>query len=171
MKRGGGEKMGLNDNQRSFIEELYIEMYYPLSAYAISALNDRSLTKEAVQDTFRIACAKADDFLSSSNPRGWLFNTLKYVIKNMVRNRARRLDNMIVSSFDFDENTVVKDTNTSNIDFLYSDIVDSTEYKLLKRIALDKYTMLDAAQELGISVETCKKRVQRAKKKLIKHLK
>lgn len=144
-------------------------MYYSLSAYALSVLNDRSLAEEAVHDTFRIACAKVDDFQSSLNPKGWLFNTLKYVIKNIIRSRAR-LNNMIISSFDFNENIDVKDSDTSNIDLLYSDIADSSEYKLLKRIALDKYTMLEAAQELGISVEACKKRVQRAKKKLKKHL-
>jgi RNA polymerase sigma-70 factor (ECF subfamily) len=77
---------------------------------------------------------------------------------------------MIISSFDFDENIDVKNSDTSNIDLLYSDIVDSPEYKLLKKIALDKYTMLDTAQELEISVEACKKRVQRAKKKLKSYL-
>jgi RNA polymerase sigma-70 factor (ECF subfamily) len=161
--------MGLDDNQQMFIKELYKEMYYSLSAYALSALNDRSLAEEAVQDTFRIACAKVDNFQSSSNPKGWLFNTLKYVIKNMIRSRAR-LNNMIISSFDFDENIDVKNSDTSNIDLLYSDIVDSPEYKLLKKIALDKYTMLETAQELEISVEACKKRVQRAKKKLKSYL-
>lgn len=161
--------MGLDDNQQWFIEKLYKEMYYSLSTYALSALNDRSLAEEAVQDTFRIACAKVDNFQASANPKGWLFNTLKYVIKNMIRSRAH-LNNMIVSSFDFDENSYVKDLDTSNIDLLYSDIVDSPEYKLLKRIALDKYTMLEAAQELGISLEACKKRVKRAKKKLKSHL-
>ena len=145
-------------------------MYYSLSAYALSALSDRSLAEEAVQDTFRIACAKVEDLQSSANSQGWLFNTLKYVIKNMIRSRAR-LTNMIISSFDFDENIDVKDSDTSDIDLLYSDIVDSPEYKLLKMIAIDKYTMLEAAQELGISVEACKKRVQRAKKKLKSHLK
>ena len=38
--------------------------------------------------------------------------------------------------------------------------------QLLKRIALDRCTMLEVAQDLGISVETCKKRVQRARKRL-----
>lgn len=161
--------MGLDDNQQMFIKELYEEMYYSLSAYALSALNDRSLAEEAVQDTFRIACAKVDNFQSSSNPKGWLFNTLKYVIKNIIRSRAR-LTNMIISSFDFDENIDVKNSDTSNIDVLYSDIVDSPEYKLLKKIALYKYTILETAQELGISVEACKKRVQRAKKKLKSYL-
>ncbi len=80
--------MGLSDTQRQAIEKLYMDMYYSLSAYAQSALNDRSLAEEAVQDTFRIACAKADKFLSSPNPKGWLLNTLKYVIKNSIRSRA-----------------------------------------------------------------------------------
>ena len=144
---GGGENMGLDDNQHRFIEVLYKEMYYSLSAYALSALSDRSLAEEAVQDTFRIACAKVDDFQSSSNPKGWLFNTLKYVIKNMIRSRAR-LTNMIISSFDFDEDMYVKDSDTSDIDLIYSDIADSSEYKLLKMIALDKYTILEVAQDL-----------------------
>lgn len=160
--------MELNDNQRRAIESLYKEMFYPLSAYAQSALNDRSLAEEAVQDTFRIACAKANDFLSSPNPRGWLLNTLKYVIKNTVRSRAY-LNSMVVSTLDFDENIIPKDTDVPDIDFLYSDMADNEDYKLLKKIALDKYSMLEASQELGISVEACKKRVQRAKKKLKKH--
>lgn len=143
-------------------------MYYQLIVYAISTLYDHSLAEEAVQDTFRIACAKASNFLSSPNPRGWLLNTLKYVIKNMIRSRAS-LNNLILCSFDLIENSIIIDTDISNIDFLYSDIVDSAEYELLKRIALDKYTILEAAQELGISVEACKKRVQRAKKKLKKY--
>lgn len=162
--------MGLDDTQRSFIEEIYKEMYYSLSAYAQSALYDRTLAEEAIQDTFRIACAKADDFISSPNPKGWLLNTLKYVIKNMVRSRAS-INNMIISSLELDEIAVTRDIDSLNIDLLYSDIVDSEEYKLLKKIALDKYTMLEAAQELGISVEACKKRVQRAKKNLSKHFK
>ena len=44
-------------------------------------------------------------------------------------------------------------------------------FSLSFTIALEKCTMLEAAQELGISVEACKKRVQRARKKLQKYLK
>ncbi|MEA4895640.1 MAG: sigma-70 family RNA polymerase sigma factor [Oscillospiraceae bacterium] len=160
--------MGLTDTQRSDIEELYHEMFYPLSAYAKSSLNDRTLAEEAVQDTFRIACAKADDFLSSPNPKGWLLNTLKNVIHNAVRSRAY-LNSIVVSSLDFDENIISGDMETPGVDLMFSDLTDNEDYKLLKKIALDKYSMLEAAQELGISVEACKKRVQRAKKKLQKY--
>lgn len=160
--------MGLTGNQRRAIEKYYQEMFYQLSAYAQSALNDRSLAEEAVQDTFRIACAKADSFLSSPNPKGWLLNTLKNVIHNTIRSRAY-LSNLVVFSMDFDENMVSEEPDAPDIDILYSDLADNEDYRLLKKIALDKCTMLEAAKELGISVEACKKRVQRAKKKLKKH--
>ncbi len=160
--------MGLNDNQRRAIEKYYQEMFYPLSAYAKSALNERTLAEEAVQDTFRIACAKADDILSSPNPKGWLLNTLKNVVHNTVRSRAY-LNRILVTCIDFDENILSGDADTPDLDCMYSDLADNEDYKLLKKIALDRYSMLEAAQELGISVEACKKRVQRAKKKLKKH--
>lgn len=162
--------MALDDNQKRFVEDMYIEMYYFLSCYARSSLQDQALAEEAVQDTFRIACAKVDDFISSPNPKGWLLQTLKYVINNMIRSRAY-INNLIISSLDNNEIALAKHTDESNIDILYSDIVDSEEFKLLKKISLDKHTMLEAAQEFGISVEACKKRVQRAKKKLKKYLK
>jgi len=161
--------MSLDKRQNHFIEELYIEMHDKLTVYAQSALDDPSQAEEAVQDTFRIACAKPDDLLSSNNPRGWLFKTLKNIIKNTLHNRAR-LNNLLIS-IDVD---TIEDTNSAseeNFDFLYSNIAEKEEYKLLKRIAFEKCTMLEAAQELGISVEACKKRVQRARKKLQKYLK
>lgn len=125
--------------------------------------SDRLLAEEAVQDTFRIACAKADKLLFSPNPKGWLLNTLKNVTKNKVRSQVY-LRNIL----ELDENMIPGNSDVLDIDFMYSDLTNSEDYKLLKKIALDKYSMLEAAKEMGISVEACKKRVQRAKKKLKK---
>ncbi|AYB46234.1 sigma factor [Paenibacillus lautus] len=158
--------MVLNDDQRRVIKALYLEMYFLLFSYAQNMLSDRSLAEEAVQDTFRIACAKADKLLCSPNPKGWLLNTLKYVIKNKVRSWAYH-----GNSLELDENIIPGNCDVLDIDFMYSDLTNSEDYKLIKKIALDKYSMLEAAKEIGISVEACKKRVQRAKKKLKKALK
>lgn len=161
--------MSLDKRQNRIIEELYIEMYDKLTVYAQSALGDRSQAEEAVQDTFTIACAKPDDLLSSKNQKGWLFKTVQNVIKNNQRSRAR-LNNLLVS---IDVHTYIEDTNGTNeenIDLIYSNISGREDYKLLKRIALEKCTMLEAAQELGISVEACKKRAQRARKNLQKYV-
>lgn len=41
---------------------------------------------------------------------------------------------------------------------------------MLKQVTLDRYSMLEAAEELGISVEVCKKRVQRARAQFRKQI-
>ena len=40
------------------------------------------------------------------------------------------------------------------------------DFRLLKRIVLERYSYLEAAEELGISLEACRKRVQRIKQRL-----
>jgi len=128
-------------------------------------LSDKSLSEEAVQDTFRIACAKIDVFRTSVNPEGWLVNTLRNVIRNMQKNRA-----VISKYFIYDiELEKIEDSSISTkqgFELIFGDIANSEDFKLLTRIVLDKYTMLEASQEFGLTVDACKKRVQRIKKKL-----
>jgi len=157
--------MGLDGNTRKIIEELYEEMFPLLFSYANSSLYEPSLAEEAVQETFRIACAKANDLMASENPNGWVINVLKNVMKNMNRRRAR-LSNLFVSSLLLDERLVFESQDERELDVLYSDLIDKDDYELLKRVVLKRYSMLEAANELGITVEACKKRVQRAKTKL-----
>ena len=80
--------MSLNQEEEEYIERLYREMYTRLCIYAMSALGSKALAEEVVQDTFRIACIKPDGLMSSKNPRGWLVNTLKNVIRNRRRTEA-----------------------------------------------------------------------------------
>lgn len=53
-----------------------------------------------------------------------------------------------------------------NWEMYCTSVLGEEDFELLKRIAIENRTMLEASSELGISVETCKKRIQRAKKKL-----
>jgi DNA-directed RNA polymerase specialized sigma24 family protein len=77
----------MDEEQRQFIESLYLEMYNKLIVFASCAFPEEGLAEEAVQETFRIACQKADQICDSENPRGWLVNTLKFTIRNMRRSR------------------------------------------------------------------------------------
>ena len=165
--------------QERLLEELYKEMYSVLLCYANAALKDKALAEEAVQDTFRIACAKVGELSASENPRGWLMLTLKNVLRNTSRELAA-LNQLFVSAVSIDDE-IVLETYASGTDYekrieddevsiLYSDLLSPDEYRLLKRIVLQKYTIRDAAKELGISIESCKKRIQRIKKKLRKKL-
>ena len=82
--------MSLDTHQAQVITEIYNKMYKQLLAYARSSLDQEYLVEESVQDTFRIACAKYDEFISSPNPEGWLIITLKNIIRNMRPARFHR---------------------------------------------------------------------------------
>ena len=157
--------MNLDRTQDEFIEQLYRKMYYSLLNYAANKLEDRSLAEEAVQDVFKIAWAKIEDLISSPNPKGWLYKTLKKTLLNMNRSRAR-WNSLLVSFQAFDESAVSISTGDMDFEMTYRDLIGSENFELLKKIVLDKYSIAEAAEELNISVEACKKRVQRAKKKL-----
>lgn len=146
------------------VEQLYKDMYPALHIYAMRILEDPALAEEAIQDVFCIACAKREQFLASANPRSWIMCTLKYVMRNMLRTQAKL--RTLLQSLDAEEGLPAGVQELASVDVLFSDIADSEDFRLLKRIALDRCTMLEMAQELGISVETCKKRVQRARKRL-----
>lgn len=158
-----GETMIDDKRKEEQIEQLYREMHQTLFACAKSVLKDGPLAEEAVQDTFCIACAKSDQVLLSQNPKGWLICTLKHVMQNMNRQRAK-LGQLLSLSMAEDMTSF----DEESVDILYGDIADQADFQLLKRIVLDRCTMLEAAEELGISVDACKKRIQRIKKYLRK---
>lgn len=156
--------MGSSEPWQSDLEQMYREMYPTLYAYALRILKDHALAEEAIQDTFCIACAKREQFLSSANPHGWIMCTLKFVMRNMLRTQAKLKS--LLQSLDDEEGVCAGPQEMASVDVLFGDVSDSEDFQLLKRIALDRCTMLEVAQDLGISVETCKKRVQRARKRL-----
>ena len=162
-----GYNMSLNQEEEKYIEQLYREMYTRLCFYAKNALGSRTLAEEVVQDTFRIACIKPDSLMNSQNPHGWLINTLKNVIRNRQRTEAR-LSNALLVAMSVCEPQAKANVETAEFHAAYSDALGKDDFQLLINIVIRKYSMLEAAEELGISVEACKKRVQRAKKKLQK---
>jgi RNA polymerase sigma factor (sigma-70 family) len=153
---------------QSDLEQMYREMYPTLYAYALRILKDHALAEEAIQDTFCIACAKREQALSNPKPRGWLMLTLKHVMQNMLR-AQRKVQRLLFLTAG--EEQPAEAPELLDVDVLFGDVSNSEDFRLLKRIALDQCTIVELAQDLGISVEACKKRVQRARKRLQKKLK
>ena len=160
--------MGSSEPWQSDLEQMYREMYPTLYAYALRILKDHALAEEAIQDTFCIACAKREQALSNPKPRGWLMLTLKHVMQNMLR-AQRKVQRLLFLTAG--EEQPAEAPELLDVDVLFGDVSDSEDFRLLKRIALDQCTIMELAQDLGISVEACKKRVQRARKRLQKKLK
>lgn len=149
------------------IDRLYLQMYPMLFEYARSSLSSDSLAEEAVQDTFAIACQKPEALCECRNPEGWLVNTLKHVISNMLRSQsiARRI---LLDYFASHANDISVSSDHVGLEILYGDIAGLEEFKLVKEMALDGRSYLEMAEDRGITVATCRKRVERAKKLLQK---
>lgn len=148
--------------QSKQIEALYLEMYDLLMAYARSSLNNEPLSEESVQETFRIACMKPEDLLSSPNPKGWLINTLKNTIRNTERIRANASKLLVAYAATQGYESAFSEDKVS-LEVAYENVAHSEEFKLIKEMAIDGKSHLEMAQTRGISVDACKKRVQRAK--------
>lgn len=154
---------------KASMKPFYQELYGPMVVYASCVLNDRTLAEEAVQDTFCIFCTKADTVLLHENPQGWLMRTLQNVIRNMQRHRAV-MNRLIMQSLQTEDMKELLVYDEEDVSLLYEDLTAHKDFQLLKRVVLDGYTILGAAEEQGISVEACKKRVQRMKFHLKKKL-
>ena len=157
--------MGNSISGEEQIAKLYYEMYSRMFAYATCILRDRELAEEAVQDAFCILCVKADEAFQRENPNGWLMRVLQNVIRNMNRQRAA-MNRLIMRALQVENLEEMLVYDEGDMDLLYGDLAARADFQLLKRIVLDGYTMLEAEEEYGITVEVCKKRVQRIKKTL-----
>ena len=158
------------EEQWQTIHALYLQEYSKLLAYARSVLYDESLAKEAVQDTFLVACTKPEALLSNPNPPGWLMQTLKYTIQNMIRGRAKL--NALLLYFQED----VLSAGSPELDELELDLVcekflGQEDWKTLKSFLLHHMSVQDVADSMGISREAAKKRLQRSHKRLKEKLK
>ena len=153
----------MDATQRKRIEELYLEMYDMMMLFARSNLESEAVAEEAIQETFRIACQKPASLCDSPNPQGWLVNTLRNTVLNMLRSRAtakRVVEYYLIG--ESKEFAVSEDHLSFNI--LYEDLVDTEEFRLLSEMVLEGRSHEEMAASRGISISACKKRVQRAKR-------
>lgn len=166
--------MGITPEQGQRISDFYHEMFNMLYQYANAALKNPSYAEEAVHDTFRVACAKPDEFLENPNPYGWLIWTLRNVIQNIRRSLARqqRLADQLIAAAELhlDSETFIAEDDIEELREICISVIGREDFLLFWRVTMDGLTMGEAAREFGIHTETCKKRLQRSRAKLKKYL-
>ena len=163
------EDKKLTSEQDSFIEMHYRGMRKKLLNYATSQLHNESISEEAVHETFRIACSKADTFHSSSNPEGWLMKTLVFTIRNIQRCN-QTISKYLIPLSDIEGIDGPPDSYITDLEARFGKLAKTEDFQILTSIVLEKNSMAEVARKYGISVEACKKRMQRIKKKLQKEL-
>lgn len=161
--------------QDAFIEKLYHEFFTQLWIYAKAALGDPEQAQEVVQDTFHEAVRHIGILTAHDNPKGWLMDVLKKKIMHARRSRNRYILHFISldSDLEFNDSVLsVEDPALSNGQDILKEIqrvLSEEEYALLRQITLEKRPYKNVAEELGITVWTCQKRIVRIRKKLKQH--
>ena len=159
----------MNPDHRQMIEQLYLETYDMLMTYARCSFPEESLAEEAVQEAFQIACRKPESLCESANPKGWLVKTLRYTICNMKRSREHA--RQILSRYLTVQNEqVVSLDDQLSLQTMYGNASQTEEFILIKEMVIDCKSHLEMATARGITVNACKKRVQRAKNFLIRKI-
>ncbi len=148
----------LSSEEAKIIEQYYKDNYVILLKYAYHILHDQSLAEVAVQETFVVASRRVDKLIESERPVGWLFNTLKYIIKDMERDRAAVLQRCV--SLEAAVSRAEKTYEPEELD------ENDRDLALLRRFYVDGYRLSELAAELQTTVPALKMRIYRAKKRL-----
>ena len=155
--------MSLQPEQAAVIEALFRENWEKLYRCANRMLRSPPLAEEAVQEAFVIAVMKYEEMCASGNPAGWLYRTVQNVALNQRRARQRGSELL--------QRLLSEQAETSGEESVFVDLQEDEDFRLVRRGTLDGYSMRETAEALGISLEACKKRVQRAKARLRERLK
>lgn len=172
------EVIKVRPDQDEFFTSLYREYFNQIKLYALSFVSDSYRAEEIAQDTFHTAMEKIDDLIKADEPIRWLKRTAKNKMRNEQRTRQRYLkrylsldnpDTPEAPSADSVEDTVLEEDDRRqkvSVAETIQQTLTPTEITILKRIALEHAHYSEVAQELGISLWDCQKRMQRIRHKL-----
>ena len=159
---------------------LYRKHFNQIKLYIMSLIPDPHLAEELAQDTFHTALLKIDDLMSVDPPIAWLKKTAKYKVRNAQRQRMRDLKRFLslgepsvlpVSAKWSAEDQVIETEELRHQEDMISQMLDALspeERHLFQRAILGQVPYGQLAEELGITLWTCQKRVQRLRSKLRK---
>lgn len=153
------EEPVLSPEEMAGLERYYRAEYASMLKFSICTLHDENLAQVAVQETFVIASRKYSELTGSQKPVGWLYNVLKNVIRQIIRERKAMLERYV-------ELSPTNDPSVEMEQICCLDVNKNDDLRLLSRFYVEGYSLEEVAKELKISVPALKMRMCRAKKRL-----
>lgn len=158
--------------KQRFFDKLYTEMF----PYVLRTINHYVYNvKEAediMQETFLEAYRHLDKLLVHENPKGWLLVTARIKVMKYWDANKKRLSREILQ--DFHEREGYSEGYCDEYEFLTLSAIEQLltpdEYLLFKKKFLEECSYESISEELQISMEACRVRVMRLRKKLQQNL-
>lgn len=145
----------------SLLEKYYREEFKDMLLFAVRMLNSEELAEVSVQDTFVIALEKIASLKASTNPVGWLYNTLKNVIRHMRRDQQAQL--LRVVSIDDIPELPASDKEADLL--LIASSGKDPDIRILIEFYVEGRSLKELAEEYRVSVGACKMRIKRARER------
>ena len=123
---------------------------------------DWGRVEEAVQETLTIAWTKRDEVLASQNIPGWLVKTLRYVLKNMIRQDQQWKKQVLLAQKDLDPNPTQPPPGA---DLELEGLVSPEEYTLLRQVYVEHVPYEELCQTHGVKKSALAMRIKRAKER------
>lgn len=152
-----------------YLKELYTQQSRGMIRYANAVFHDQYRAEEAVQETFAVAWQKIESLIASPSPVGWLFVTLKNIMKHMLAEHYQ-MKKRIVSLEECSHDTL-NVSDEFNIVTQLEGVVSKEEFEIIEKLYLRGYTYKELAEELEIPPSTVGMRAKRTKEKIKKDLK
>ena len=164
----------MTSEQRIIFSEIYIDNHPKLLRYAKANKLCAPAAEELVQDTFHDARSKFGELISHENIGGWLMQTLKNKMRNYTRAKRREANLLvdhgdrsedIAAPDDFINALIVSDALSTICRFVYDNFKED-DITLFRRIFIENVSHAEVAAELGITVWTSQKRLERIRKRI-----
>ena len=149
------------------IKETYLSEYKNMFYYAYNIFDDKTLAESAVQETFLVALQKPEQFTQSEKPVGWLYTTLKYVIKHMRREKQY----LLLHTVSLGDSEVQALTKNDKYNIKDVEQEATPDMELLTEHYLNGFSIKEIASKYDLTVGACKMRMKRAREALAKKLK
>lgn len=162
----------MTQEQNSFFEKIFFQYFEEVVCYCYRILHDWGEAQDAAQEAFVTGYQKIDVWFTAENPIGWIKMTAQYVSRNKWKKKQKR-DSIQAPFAEWDKRTAVNDPE-QGLEFVLEhcrEILSEREYRDFQATILAGEPACRAHKELGISQETCKRRVTRIKQKLRKNWK
>ena len=164
----------MSPDQEQFFNQKYLDNFWMLKRYACIYLNANQ-AEEVVQSTFHEAVEKIDVFFNHENPDAWLM----VILKNKINNCRRRNQNDLLRLVALDSETTLQITIAESMEEaveqqealastkkIIKNTLSKEEQYILKRLIFENASHKEVASELGITVWSSQKRLERIRKKL-----